>query len=160
MKKWTKTLLILAVFFICSFLPVFAALPFSQQDSSLVIKEVLMKTSVAYLWLSPSVHVVTVVLLVAMYLYGSRVGRIVDGFFAILFLSIAFSNHIAVTDTYGLAVVTGNLVPVLIVGLFWVWEVYKPQNNYVFERLPAWRYWVFAFCFLGFLVSSKRSTQS
>jgi hypothetical protein len=150
MKKWTKTLLILAVFFICSFLPVFAALPFSQQDSSLVIKEVLMKTSVAYLWLSPSVHVVTVVLLVAMYLYGSRVGRIVDGFFAILFLSIAFSNHIAVTDTYGLAVVTGNLVPVLIVGLFWVWEVYKPQNNYVFERLPAWRYWVLPFAFLAF----------
>ena len=150
MKKWTKTLLILAVFFICSVLPVFAALPFSQQDSSLVIKEVLMKTSVAYLWLSPSVHVVTVVLLVAMYLYGSRVGRIVDGFFAILFLSIAFSNHIAVTDTYGLAVVTGNLVPVLIVGLFWVWEVYKPQNNYVFERLPAWRYWVLPFAFLAF----------
>jgi len=150
MKKWTKTLLILAVFFICSFLPVFAALPFSQQDSSLVIKEVLMKTSVAYLWLSPSVHVVTVVLLVAMYLYGSRVGRIVDVFFAILFLSIAFSNHIAVTDTYGLAVVTGNLVPVLIVGLFWVWEVYKPQNNYVFERLPAWRYWVLPFAFLAF----------
>jgi hypothetical protein len=118
MKERTETLLILVVLLICSFFPVFAASPFSQQDSSLVIKEVLMKTSVAYLWLSPIVHVVTVVLLVALYLYGSRVGRIVDVFFAILFLFIAFSNHIAVTDTYGLAVVTGNLVPILIVGLF------------------------------------------
>jgi hypothetical protein len=103
MKERTETLLILVVLLICSFFPVFAASPFSQQDSSLVIKEVLMKTSVAYLWLSPIVHVVTVVLLVALYLYGSRVGRIVDVFFAILFLFIAFSNHIAVTDTYGLA---------------------------------------------------------
>jgi hypothetical protein len=109
-----------------------------------------MKTSVAYLWLSPIVHVFTVVLLVALYLYGSRIGRVVDGFFAILFLFIAFSNHIAVTDTYGLAVVTGNLVLILIVGLFWVWEVYRPQNNYVFERLPAWRYWVLPFAFLAF----------
>jgi hypothetical protein len=150
MKERTKTLLILVVLLICSFLPVFAASPFSQQDSSLVIKEVLMKTSVAYLWLSPIVHVSTMVLLAALYLYGSRVGRVADGFFAILFLFIAFSNHIAVTDTYGLAVVTGNLVPILIVGLFWVWEVYRPQNNYVFERLPAWRYWVLPFAFLAF----------
>jgi hypothetical protein len=120
MKERTKTLLILIALLICSFLPVFTESPFPQQDSSLVIKEVLMKTSVAYLWLSPIVHVVTVVLFVALYLYGSRVGRVADAFFAILFLSIAFSNHIAVTETYGLAVVTGNLVPILIVGLLWV----------------------------------------
>jgi len=150
MKEKAKTLLILVVLLICSFIPVFATSPFPQQDSSLVIKEVLMKTSVAYLWLSPIVHVATVVLLIAMYLYGSRVGRIVDAFFAILFLFIAFSNHIAVTETYGLAVVAGNLIPILIVGLLWIWEVYRPQNNYVFERLPAWRYWVLPFAFLAF----------
>jgi hypothetical protein len=150
MKEKAKTLLILVVLLICSFIPVFATSPFPQQNSSLVIKEVLMKTSVAYLWLSPIVHVATVVLLIAMYLYGSRVGRIVDAFFAILFLFIAFSNHIAVTETYGLAVVTGNLIPIFIVGLLWIWEVYKPQNNYVFERLPAWRYWVLPFAFLAF----------
>jgi hypothetical protein len=150
MKERTKTLLILVGVLICSFLPVFAELPFPQQDSSLVIKEVLMKTSVEYLWLSPIIHVITVVLLVALYLYGSRVGRVADAFFAILFLFIAFSNHIAVTDTYGLAVMTGNLIPILIVGLLWVWEVYRPQNNYVFKRLPAWRYWVLPFAFLAF----------
>jgi hypothetical protein len=150
MKERNKTFLILVVLLIGSFLPVFTTSPFSQQDSSLVIKEVLMKTSVAYLWLSPIIHVVTVVLLVALYLYGSKAGRIVDAFFAILIFFIAFSNHIAVTDTYGLAIVTGNLIPILIVGLFWVWEVYKPQNNYVFERLPTWRYWVLPFAFLAF----------
>jgi len=150
MKEKTKELLILVVLLICSFLPVFATSPFPQQDSSLVIKEVLIKTSVEYLWLSPLIHVIIVVLLVALYLYGYRVGRVADAFFAILFLFIAFSNHIAVTDTYGFAVVTGNLVPILIVGMLWVWEVYKPQNNYVFEKLPAWRYWVLPFAFLAF----------
>jgi hypothetical protein len=143
-------MLIVVGLLICSFLPVFATSPFPRQDSSLVIKEVLIKTSVAYLWLSPIIHVVTLVLLVALYLYGSRVGRVADAFFAILFLFIAFSNHIAATDTYGLAVVTGNMVPILIVGMLWVWEVYKPQNHYVFKRLPAWRYWVLPFAFLAF----------
>ena len=150
MKEKTKTLLILAVLLVCSFLPVFAASPFSQQDSSLVIKEVLIKTSVAYLWLSPIVHVLTIALLVALCAYGPKVGRVVDLFFAILFLFIAFSNHIAITSSYGLAIVTGNLIPILIVGLFWVWEVYRPKNDYVFERLPVWRYWVLPFAFLAF----------
>jgi hypothetical protein len=150
MKERTKTVLIIVGLLFCSFLPVFTELPFPQQDSSLVIKEVLMITSVEYLWLSPIIHVITMLLIVAMYLYGSRVGRVADAFFAILFLFITFSNHIAVTETYGLAVVTGNLVPILIVGLLWAWEVYKPQNRYVFERLPAWRYWVLPFAFLAF----------
>ncbi len=150
MKERTKTLLVLAALLICSFLPVYAASPFPQQDSSLVIKEVLMKTSVSYLWLSLIIHIITVGLLVALYFYGHRIGRVTDAFFAILFLFVALSNHIAITGTYGLAVVTGNLVPILIVGLLWVWEVYNPKNNYVFERFPAWRYWVLPFAFLAF----------
>ncbi len=143
-------MLILVVLFICMFLPTFSTVPFPQQDSTLVIKEVLMQTSIGYLWLSPIIHVITVVLLVALYLFGSKIGRVVDAFFAVLLLSIAFSNHIAMTENYGLAVVAGNLIPILIVGLFWVWEVYRPQNKYIFHRLPVWRYWVLPLAFLAF----------
>jgi len=150
MKENRKTLLVLMVLLFCTFLPTLAAVPFAQEESTLVIRDVFMQTSVAYLWLSPTIHVITVVLLVALYRYGSRVGRIADVFFGILFLFFAFGNHIAVTENYGLVVLTGNLVPILVVGLFWMWEVYKPLNEYVFQRLPAWRYWVLPFVFLAF----------
>jgi len=150
MKEVRKTLLILLVLLICTFLPTLAAVPFAQQDSTLVIRDVLMQTSIAYLWLSPIVHVLTIILTVALYRYGSRIGRVADAFFGILFLFFAFGNHIAVTENYGLVVLTGNLVPILIVGLLWMWETYKPLNEYVFQRLPAWRYWVVPFAFLAF----------
>jgi hypothetical protein len=150
MKESRKTILILVLLLGCVFLPSFAAVPFSPQDSSLVIKDVLIQTSAAYLWLSPIIHVITIVLLIALYLYGSRIGRVTDAFFGILFFFSAFSNHIAVTEHYGLAVITGNLVPIFVVGLFWMWEVYIPHNEYTFERLPAWRYWVLPFVFLAF----------
>jgi len=150
MLESRKTLLVMLVLLFCTFLPTLAAVPFAQEESTLVIRDVFMQTSVAYLWLSPVIHVVTVVLLVALYLYGSRVGRVVDAFFGILFLFFAFGNHIAVTENYGLVVLTGNLVPILIVGLLWMWEVYRPLNLYVFQRLPAWRYWVLPFVFLAF----------
>lgn len=150
MNENRKTLLILIALLVCTFLPTFAAVPFAQQDSALVIKEVFVQTSVAYLWLSPIIHVITVVLLVGLYRYGSRIGRVADAFFGILFLFFAFANHIAVTENYGLVVLTGNSVSIFIVGLFWMWEVYRPRNEYVFERLPAWRYWVLPFVILAF----------
>jgi len=150
MRESRKTLLALIILLFCTFLPTLATLPFAQEESTLVIRDVFMQTSAAFLWLSPAIHVITVMLLVALYRYGSRVGRIADVFFGILFLFFAFGNHIAVTENYGLVVLTGNLVPILIVGLFWMWEVYKPVNEYVFQRLPVWRYWVVPFVFLAF----------
>lgn len=150
MKENRKTPLVFIILLICTFLPTLAAVPFAQEESTLVIRDVFMQTSVAYLWLSPAIHVITILLLVALYRYGSRVGKVADAFFGILFLFFAFGNHIAVTENYGFVVLTGNLVPILIVGLFWMWEVYKPLNVYVFQRLPAWRYWVLPFVFLAF----------
>ena len=150
MRESRKTLLVLIILLFCTFLPTLAAVPFAQEESALVIRDVFIQTSIAYLWLSPAIHVITFVLLVALYQYGSRVGRIADAFFGMLFLFLAFGNHIAVTENYGLVVLTGNLVPILTVGLLWMWEVYKPLNEYVFQRLPAWRYWVLPFVFLAF----------
>jgi hypothetical protein len=150
MNESRKTLLILTALLVCTFLPTLAAVPFAQQDSPLVIREVFVQTSTAFLWLSPVIHVITIALLIGLYHYGSRIGRVADAFFGILFLFFAFGNHIAVTENYGLVVLTGNLVPIFVVGLFWMWEVYRPRNEYVFDRLPAWRYWVLPFVFLAF----------
>jgi len=150
MKEGRKILFILLVILTCTFLPTLATVPFAQQDSTLVIREVLMKTSIAYLWLSPIIHVLTLILLVSLYRYGSRVGRITSAFFGSLLLFMAFGNHIAVTENYGLVVITGNLVSISIVAMFWFWEASRPRNEYIFHKLPAWRYWVLPFVFLAF----------
>jgi hypothetical protein len=150
MKESRKTLLVLLVLLFFTFLPTLSEVPFPSQDSPLVMKEVLTQTSVSNSWLTSAIHITTVAFLVALYWYGSKVGRVASAFFGILFIFIAFSNHIAVTQSYGLVVVTGNLVSILVVGLFWMWEVYRPRNVYVFQKLAAWRYWVLPFVFLAF----------
>ena len=145
-----KFMIILVTVFLCTFLPTIASVPFPAEETPLVIKEVILETSKMYMWLSPVVHVSTVILLVALYGYGRKLGRIVDAYFGILFLFFAFAQHIAVTEHYGFVAVTGNLVMILIVGLFWMWETYKPRNEYAFHRLPMWRYWVLPFAFIAF----------
>jgi hypothetical protein len=150
MKKSTRTLLILVLLFACFFLPPITEVPVAQQDTPLVMRDVFIQTSAAYLWLSPAIHIATVLLLIAAYFYGTKIGRIIDAYFGFLLLFIALSNHIATTENYGLVIITGNLVPIFIVGLFWMLEVFKPKNGYAFRRLPAWRYWVLPFIFLAF----------
>ena len=150
MKESRKTLIILSVLLFITFLPTLSAVPFPPQETPTVMKEVLTQTSISNPWLTSTIHIVTVALLAALYWYGSKIGRYASAFFGILFIFIAFSNHIAVTQSYGLVVVTGNLVSILIVGLYWMWEAYKPHNVYVFKKLAVWRYWVVPFAFMAF----------
>lgn len=150
MKESKKFLIIFIALFLCIFLPPITSAPFTQQETPLLIRDVLTQTSVAYLWLSPIVHVATIILLIALYQYGQKIGRVVDAYFGILFIFFAFSQNIAITDNYGLAVITGNLVMILIVGVYWMWEAFRPKNEYAFQRLPVWRYWVVPFAILAF----------
>jgi hypothetical protein len=150
MRENRKTLLVLLVLLFVAFLPTLSQVPFPSQDSPLVMKEVLTQTSVSNPWLTSAIHITTIAFLIALYWAGSKVGRAASAFFGILFIYIAFSNHIAVTQNYGLVVVTGNLISVLVVGLCWMWEAYRPRNVYVFQKLAAWRYWVLPFAVLAF----------
>jgi len=150
MKENRKFFITHVALFLCTFLPPITSVPFTAQETPLIIRDVIIQTSAAYRWLSPIVHVATVIMLAALYRYGWKMGRIVDAYFGILFLFFAFSQHIAMTENYGLAVITGNVVMILIVGLSWMWEAFRPLNEYVFQRLPAWRYWVVPFAILAF----------
>jgi len=94
MKEGRKAQLILLVILACTFLPTLATVPFAQQDSTIVIREVFVKTSIAYLWLSPIMHIITLILLVSLYRYGSKISRIASAFFGFLFCSW----HLAITS--------------------------------------------------------------
>lgn len=144
-----ELLFFIAVVF-CAFLPTFASVPFQPQETPFVIIEVLKQIDATYAWLSPLIHISTIMLIILLYKYGPKMGRITDIYFGILFLFFALSNNIAVTEKYGLIVITGNFMMFLASGIFWMWEVYRPKNEYVFQRLSIWRYWVIPFIILAF----------
>jgi len=133
------------------FLPTYTELPiYNQEDVPLVIKEVLMAMTETSSQVAPIIHALFVVILLLLYLRGGKYGRVGDLFFAAIFLFVALTNSIAMTEHYGLTILTGNLVPMLIVAAFWFWEVYEPRNVYRFPRAPLWRYWVVPFAILAF----------
>ncbi|MFB0558037.1 MAG: hypothetical protein ACETVY_02860 [Candidatus Bathyarchaeia archaeon] len=149
--RYNKTNLVLYILTIlCIFIPPLSSVPFDPRETPRVVFEVLSKTAGAYTWLSPLVHVATLTLLYLLYRDGERYGRMVAAFFGALFTFFAFGQNIAVTEDYGLVVITSNLTITLIVGIFWLMEALRPRNSYVFSRLPLWRYWVVPFSILAF----------
>ena len=141
MKKWVNPLLYL-ILIVSAFLPMFTAIPSLPWERPLVVLEVILSSAALYtIPLRILLHVVTLLLLGLLIYYGQRVGRIVAAYFGVLMLFFAFTQNIAVTPTYGLAILTGNLVIIAIAGIFWLWEVYHPRNTYTLQKLSIWRYW-------------------
>ncbi len=132
------------------FLPPITNVPFSQTETPEITVEVLKTVSGTFSLLSPFFHVTTALLVVLIYRYGNRFGRVFDVHFAALFVFLAFANNIAFTESYGPVVLTGNMVPMIAVALFWIWEAYRPQNDFTPRRLPTWRYWVVPLAILAF----------
>ncbi|MHA2427358.1 MAG: hypothetical protein ACXADB_04970 [Candidatus Hermodarchaeia archaeon] len=149
-SKW-KQWILYVVLILCSFLPLLTTIPYAPWDRGLAMFELFMITSLSYpLWLRALLHVSIVILVLLLIPYGIRLGRFASAFFGFLFLFHAFSQNIAILPTYGFSILLGNLVLLTILGVYWLWEVYRPQNDYVFSRLPWWRYWPIPFLILAF----------
>ena len=151
MKKWVPNLILYLVIIFSAFLPIFTAIPSLPWDRPLVVLEVILSSAALYtVELRVLLHVVTLILVGLLVWYGQRVGRVVAAYFGFLFLFHAFTQNIAITPTYGLTVLVGNLVIIAIAGIFWCWEAFRPYNEYTLQRLPLWRYWVVPFVILAF----------
>ncbi len=150
MRKWVNPFIYLLLI-LGAFLPILTVIPSAPWDRPSVVLEVLLSSAALYtLPLRVFLHILTLVLLVLLILYGQKVGRLLAGYFGSLFLFHAFTQNIATTPTYGFAILTGNLVIIAIVGIFWFIEAYQQQTDYTFRQLPLWRYWVIPFVILAF----------
>lgn len=81
---------------------------------------------------------------------GNRVTKIFDIYVAITYILFAFLQSIAVTEKYGLGIVTVNLIMFLVVAAFWFWDVVAEKNDFTPQKRPLWKYWVIPLAFLAF----------
>jgi hypothetical protein len=138
-KKWWLYLLLLLLFFI----PAYASKGYDPRHSVDLIGQVLSGPMIyAFPVLMPVAKIVPLALIGGVLVYGNRMRRAFNVYVAALYLALAFLQTVAVTDTYGLVVISGNLALVLIVALLWVWEVVADRNDFQAGKHPLWRWWV------------------
>ena len=131
------------------FLPAITEVPYDQTQTSELVLEVIGATSESFSRIAPLIHLTTFLVL-GLILTRRISGRIVDAYFTVVLALIALSNNIALTESFGLVVLTSNFVPMVIVALLWAWETCKPMNDFTLTRGPFWKYWVIPLAVLAF----------
>jgi hypothetical protein len=147
-KWWFYIILLVATFFI----PSFAEKPFSYEEIPNVIAAVLSQALTGSIILTVSIifRILFIVFIVLIIVLKDKISRILNLFIATNYFFIALIQNIAYTDEYGMAFILGNLIIMLIVALFFIWEAIVDKTELFLEKIPMWRYWVIPFAVLAF----------
>ena len=156
-KKWWLYLLLLLLFFI----PSQASRDFDPRESMDLIGQVLSNPLIyAFPLLMPIAKLIPAVLIGGVMIFGNRMRRAFNVYVALLYIALAIFQTTAVTDRYGLVVITGNLALVLVVGLLWVWEVIVERHNFAPRRRRLWKWWVAPVAAVALLAPVDASTMT
>jgi len=148
-RRWWFYLLILVILFI----PSYTTKALNPQDTPKLVQQVLSNPLIyQFQWLFVLSKLITIALVAAVFLSGKFVTRyrIFSTYVVILLLAIAIFQNAAITSDYGFAVLTGNLIVMTIVALFWVWELIVCKNDFTFKKTTRWNWWVVPMAFLSF----------
>lgn len=156
-KKWWLYPLLLLLFFI----PSYASRSYDPRQSVDLIGQVLSAPLIyAFPVLMPAAKIMTVILIFGVLKYGNKMRRAFNLYIAVLYLALALFQTAAITETYGLVVITGNMALILIVAFVWIWEVVAERNDFGNRRQPLWRWWVAPLGVVSLLAPVDASTMS
>ena len=146
-RKWWFILL----FILLQFIPAYASKGFDPSKMGEIIGYVLGHSIMSLIdFLYPVFKVIPILLVFSIVFLDNRVTRWFSVYVGVSYVLFAFLQSVAVTEEYGLSVVTSNLVMFLIVAVFWFWEAVVQRNDFSPQKLSAWKYWVVPFAFLAF----------
>jgi hypothetical protein len=147
-SRWWFYLILLLLMFVP---PTYASRPYDPRLSGQVISAVMQNALIASLpAIYPAFKVFPIVLVVAILMWRDRATRWFDGYVAATLLLFALFQNAAVTQRYGLVILTGNVVVYAILALLWAWETILKANDFSTPVRVWWKYWVAPIAFLGF----------
>ena len=131
--------------------PIVAKGPIDPSEMSQIITYILANALINQ-WAPfyPLFKVIPIILVVGLILLGNRVSRLFSLYVGISYVLFAFLQNIAITDKYGFSMITGNVIGMLVVAVFWFGEVFFGENDFSPRKIPAIRYWVVPLAFLSF----------
>lgn len=147
-RKWWFFLL----FVLLQFVPPYASKGYKlpEEWSSVIMYALSSAFIYSYSALYPIFKTIPIVLIVSIIIFRNKVTRLFNLYVAISYVLFAFGQSIAVTEKYGVAICTVNVLMFLVVAAFWAWEAKVLQNDFKPAKLPICRYWVVPLALLAF----------
>ena len=150
-RWWFYVLLFLVAFIL---LPPYASKGYSMEETGAVIFEALANPVIYRLvdavWPSALLHLLAVVIIAAIAVWGGRAVRAFDVYVFGTYLMIAVGQGTAITERYGLVVITGNVLLMLLVASSWAWECLVVRNKFRKKFFRPERLWLAPFTIWAF----------
>ncbi len=147
-RKWWFFLIFILVQFM---IPPYTSKGYEWAEIGVATGEILSHAIVFdYPALYPIFKIVPIMLFISIVFFRNRVTRLFSIYAAITYVLFAFLQSIAVTEKYGLGIVTINLIMFLVVAAFWFWEAVAKKNDFTPQKRPLGKYWVVPLAFLAF----------
>jgi len=146
--KWWFFLIFVLMQFV---VPPYASEGFDWPEIGWITGEVLSNALIYnYPILYPIFKIAPIVLVLSIVSLGNRANRFFSVYVGINYVLFAFLQSIAVTEKYGLSIITLNLVMFNVVAAFWFWEAIAQESDFTPQKKPTWKYWVIPVAFLAF----------
>jgi hypothetical protein len=108
--------------------------------------------------LFPFFQIIPLALLVAILFKYKRVTRPFSAYVGLSYTLIAFLQSVSISDQYGFAILTANVITFLVLASLWFWESIFPKNELGLQKIPAWKYWAMLPALLAFWFPVNRFT--
>ena len=155
-RKWWFFLL----FILLQFIPSYTSIPIDPSQIGLVIGEAL---SNALIYNFQSIFflfkIIPLVLILSIPYLKNKVSRVFSFYVAISYVLFATLQSIAVTETYGLVILSANLIMFLFVAILWFWEALAMKNDLSTPRLTPSTLWVIPLAILAFWYPINTTTM-
>lgn len=152
MERITRRWWFLGLFVLIQFIPPYASKGYKFPDEwgDVIMHALRYAFIYSYSGLFPIFKVIPIILIVGIIVFRNKITRIFNVYVAFSYVLFAFGQGIAITEKYGIAICTINIVIFLVVAAFWAWEAIVVQNDFKPAKIPIWRYWVVPLLLLAF----------
>ncbi len=147
LNKWWFFLVLLIIFF----LPPLTEVPFDSRYTNRVVVEVLQNPFIyKFEILYGLIKVIFLVLVTCLISSKFRVERAFNYFVVILLIGIALFQNSAITSSYGIAVLPGNLILMAIIAIFWFNQIHTAEGTKIKNRIGYSKYWLIGLALLAY----------
>lgn len=136
-RKWFYPA-VYGLLIIISMLPPITEQPYDPRNTQDVIMSILMVSIAPYQAWGWVFHIATIAVIALAALRPEIGGRAIAAYFGINYLLIAFLQNMAMTETYGFAIMISALIATTLIGLLWLWVAWQDKLHASFEEIPRW----------------------
>ena len=93
----------------------------------------------------------SLMMFILLFVFKDKMKNLFNAYVALSYTAFAFIQNIAVTETYGISIVTINLAMFLFVAYVWIRETLQPKTVYDFKNFQ-WKYvWMIILALFAYL---------